>query len=87
MLMSAVSPDELRARQRRAFNEETLAEELARDPDEVCEFDCECGDPDCTARIRLTPREFATFRRNFNGFLVATGHEFEPQPDPAALLR
>lgn len=79
MLMSAVTPGELRARQRRAFNEDALAEELARDPEDVCEFDCECGDRGCTARIRLTPREFATFRRNFTGFLVATGHEFEPR--------
>ena len=74
-MISGVDTAELRARQRRALNEITLDERATRAPHQPTDFDCECGDPQCDARIRLTPREFGAFRRNFNGFVVAPGHE------------
>jgi hypothetical protein len=74
-MISGVGPNELRARQRRALNEITLEERMARAPEEPADFDCECGRPQCDARIRLTPREFAAFRRNFSAFVVAPEHE------------
>jgi hypothetical protein len=66
--------DELRARERRALNAITLDELLARAPTEAASFACECGAPCCNARVRLTPSEFAAFRRNFRAFIVAPGH-------------
>jgi hypothetical protein len=72
---SGVGQVELRARERRALNEITLDEQKDRAPDEPAEFDCECGQPRCGARIRLTPRMFEAFRRDFRAFVVAPGHE------------
>jgi len=73
-MISSADPAELRARQRRAVNEITLDERAMRSPQEPTDFECECGDPDCHARIRLTPSAFAAFRRDFSGFVVATAH-------------
>ncbi len=66
--------DELRARQQRALNGITLDERLVHAPDEPAEFGCECGRLRCSERIRLTPREFAGFRRSFSAFVVAPAH-------------
>ena len=74
-MISGIGGDELRARERRALNEITLDERLPRTPDEVARFACECGRLGCTAMVRLTPREFAAFRQNFHGFVVATNHK------------
>jgi len=86
-MISGVNATELRARQRRALNEITLDERAERAPEELADFDCECGHSRCDALIRLTPREFAAFRRNFRGFVVAPGHEAlgRPQRDCAGV--
>ena len=68
-------PDELRARERRALNTLTLDEQPAEASRESVSFACECGAPTCNARVRLTPGEFAAFRRNFRAFIVAPGHD------------
>jgi hypothetical protein len=39
------------------------------------EFGCECGSPDCTAKLRLTQEEYEIARTGHTGFLVAPGHE------------
>jgi hypothetical protein len=74
-MISGVNGNELRARERRALNEITVDERVPLTPDEVTRFACECGELGCRAVIRLTPREFAAFRQNFKGFIVATDHE------------
>jgi hypothetical protein len=71
---AAVKGDELRAREQRALNGITLDERLVHAPDEPTEFGCECGQLGCIARIRLTPRELAGFRRNFSAFVVTPAH-------------
>ena len=90
-MTSGVDPAELRARQQRALNEITLDERVTDAPQEPTDFACECGDSRCRARIRLTPRAFAAFRRDFGGFVVASGHElaargsrFRSRPVPAS---
>jgi hypothetical protein len=74
--LSRVSPSELRARQRRNLNDLACDSLVSEAPDEPVDFDCECGRTGCRARVRLTPREFSLFRRDFRGFVVAPGHEF-----------
>ena len=74
--LSRVSPSELRARQRRNLNDLARDSLVTEAPDEPTDFDCECGRRDCEAQVRLTPREFSVFRREFRGFVVAPGHEF-----------
>jgi hypothetical protein len=72
---SGIGTAELRARERRALNEVTLDERLARAPEEPTAFACECGELSCKAHVRLTPGQFAAFRQDFRGFVVAAGHE------------
>ena len=74
-MTSGIQRDELRARERRALNALTLEEQLAGPAEDSVSFACECGAPTCNARVRLTPGEFAAFRRNFRAFIVAPGHE------------
>ena len=40
-------------------------------------FVCECDDPQCTARVRLTLAEYEEVRSDGASFLVAPGHENE----------
>lgn len=39
-------------------------------------FVCECGRPDCTRLIELSPSEFERVRRRSDRFVVAEGHVF-----------
>ena len=43
-------------------------------PGRLVEFVCECGDADCTMRVRLTETEYAAVRRGPTTFLVFPGH-------------
>jgi hypothetical protein len=38
------------------------------------DFLCECGDPDCTEPVRLTPVEYEEVRRNPTHFVIVPGH-------------
>jgi hypothetical protein len=64
----------------RALNERArnVTEELAFDgvidmPD-VIECVCECANPDCTARVRLTRSDYEFVRSGSAQFIVAPGH-------------
>lgn len=71
-------------RERRlAFNEalardvNELVEEVAHgwfDADELVEFRCECVDPGCSERLRLTRAEYASVRASALTFVVVAGH-------------
>ena len=39
------------------------------------ELVCECGNPNCTQRITLSPGEYETLRSDLLQFAVASGHE------------
>jgi hypothetical protein len=43
-------------------------------PGPLVEFVCECGDADCTVRVRLTEAEYDAVRRGATTFLVFPGH-------------
>jgi uncharacterized protein (DUF1499 family) len=44
-------------------------------PDDVpLGFVCECSDPECTARIRLTGAEYGRIRESPDRFIVRPGH-------------
>jgi hypothetical protein len=43
--------------------------------DELLEFRCECGRPDCEELISLTAREYEHVRSDNDRFAVAHGHE------------
>jgi hypothetical protein len=65
----------------RALNErvQDVTEELAFDgvidmPD-VAECVCECADPDCTARLRVSRADYQRARAGEATFIVALGHE------------
>jgi hypothetical protein len=36
---------------------------------------CECADPDCTDRIRITPDAYEAVRRDGRRFIIRPGHE------------
>ena len=64
----------------REANEQT--ERLPRDPgaDALDQLVCECGNPDCAQRIRLTRVEYERVRAYASRFAVALNHE-NPAPD------
>jgi hypothetical protein len=59
----------------REANEQT--ERLPRDPgaDALDQLVCECGNPDCAQRIRLTRVEYERVRAYASRFAVALNHE------------
>lgn len=74
-------------RERRRAQNELLFRELNERLREVAErtgilagagdaaFLCECADPDCTQRLRLTREEYEEARGDRRTFLLAPGHE------------
>jgi hypothetical protein len=61
----------------RAGNERAHAWEERRDdpPTEQHTFLCECGDPDCKGRIKMTAAEYEDVRSDDMRFAVLVGHE------------
>jgi hypothetical protein len=53
---------------------ELAFEGVIEEPD-VVECVCECADPDCTARLRVTRRDYELARSSPATFIVARGHE------------
>ena len=47
-------------------------------PASTTDFLCECGDPDCTEPVPLTPVEYEEVRRNATHFAIVPGHS-DPQ--------
>lgn len=66
----------------RAFNEgaEEVRERLEH---ETLEIVCECGDADCTERLRVDPGRYAEIRQDEGRFIVLPGHE---EPDVEDVL-
>ena len=58
----------------RAINEEIaqLGRRFEADPVELV---CECSDPDCTARMRVSQRDYERIRSEATHFIVVPGHE------------
>jgi hypothetical protein len=46
-------------------------------PSSAQSFLCECGRRDCTARVTLTPEQYAAVREDPARFVVVPGHEAE----------
>jgi hypothetical protein len=70
------SREERVARNESLFREanERIKEAQEEDPTES-EYLCECGDPDCTAPVSLTLREYEDVRREPTHFAILPGHE------------
>jgi hypothetical protein len=70
------SREERVARNESLFREanERINEAQEEDPTES-EYLCECGDPDCTAPVSLTLREYEDVRREPTHFAILPGHE------------
>jgi len=47
-------------------------------PRRVLNFYCECSDPDCRARIKLSSDEYQELHRNKRQFVVTQGHYIPP---------
>ena len=41
------------------------------------QFVCECSDPTCVVKLRLTPREYSDIRGHPTRFFVVPGHEMQ----------
>ena len=41
----------------------------------VLDYVCECGQPDCTGKIPLSPEEYESVRRDGQRFVTLPGHE------------
>ena len=69
------------AAQKRAAMNQTLFRELNERLERVnrdarfVDFFCECVDPDCSSRVRLTLDEYEALRKVPNHFVVQTGHD------------
>jgi hypothetical protein len=63
----------------RAINEriQEVATRLRMDAERV-EFICECADPTCTQRVRLTLEQYESVRSLSTRFVVVPGHEATP---------
>jgi hypothetical protein len=68
--------------QRRAQNEalfrvinEEIAQLGARFATDPLELVCECSDPECTARLRVSQRDYERIRSEATHFVVVPGHE------------
>ena len=53
---------------------EDTATRLASRDDEEWEYLCECGDPNCTERVKLTRAEYKVVRSDPRRFVLAPGH-------------
>ena len=49
--------------------------------DDRGEFVCECGDPECTARVEMTLAEYERLRSDPTTFAVVDGHQAEDVED------
>jgi hypothetical protein len=45
--------------------------------DELLDFRCECGEPECESSVSLTPAEYEHVRSDNDRFAVLPGHEDE----------
>lgn len=59
----------------RSFNEMLGRDDRGRGTDELAEFLCECGNPDCSQTVEMPIAEYQEVRRNPKSFVVALGHE------------
>lgn len=59
----------------RAFNEGVREVEQRVGDSAVGEFVCECSDPDCEERIKVSLDEYAQLRADPIRFFVKSGHE------------
>lgn len=57
---------------------ERIAESADRFGADQTEFVCECADPNCTERVRVTLAEYERVRSNPTTFILAPGHD---EPD------
>jgi len=64
------------ARTEAVFREvnEAIARTAERFDEPDAEFVCECGDPDCGERVRVTLAEYERVRADGARFIVADGH-------------
>jgi hypothetical protein len=71
--------EERLARNEAMFREinERLESRIQTFPDGNAELTilCECADPDCTVRIRISPEAYAAIRTDGRRFIVCEGHE------------
>lgn len=54
---------------------ERLESQLPTDRHNRLSILCECADPDCTARIEITPDEYQAARAEPRQFILLPGHE------------
>lgn len=73
------SQDERIARTEALFRDvnERIAESAERFDAEHADFVCECGDDECTDRVKATLDEYEHVRADGTQFLVRPGHENE----------
>ena len=79
--------EEHKERQERAARNEALLREVNNrieevdagmrvlPSDEMLQFHCECGRPECDLRISMTPAEYLHVREQNDRFAVVPGHE------------
>jgi hypothetical protein len=58
----------------REVNERIRQVNVSVDPASEADFLCECGDPECTKPVSLTPPEYEDVRRQSTRFVVLPGH-------------
>jgi O-succinylbenzoate synthase len=59
----------------RNANERTAEWDEVRDSDEPVLYVCECANPDCRRRIRLTREEYERVRQDSKHFAATQGHQ------------
>lgn len=59
----------------RNANERTAQWEEVRDSEEPFLYVCECANPDCRRRMKLTREEYEALRQDSTHFAVTKGHE------------
>ncbi len=77
--MRSAAQEERKARNEAFFREvneriEDTAGRLISHADEEWEYLCECADPQCTERVKLTRSEYAAVRSDPRRFVLAPGH-------------
>jgi len=63
----------------RELNEQI--EQLVSEPARELKLVCECGDPDCRKRIRMTLTEYENLRSDPRRFAVVPGHQLPEVED------
>ena len=59
----------------RNANERTAQWEEVRESDEPVLYVCECANPDCRRRVRLSKEDYERVRRNSRHFSIVPGHQ------------